>query len=271
MQSILALATEGAPTGWMSLRDGCGSKGGSLSQHRESDRHKMSESEIGRADEQPGSSGKPDLDASAGRSDREGLEPGPIVETDVTMALPPWFALRVRPNYEKPVSAALRGKGFQEFLPLVRSRRQWSDRVKVMDLPLFPGYLFCRLNLDDRMPLLTTPGFLYLVGVGKNPEPVDQSEIEAIQSVLRSGLPVTRWPSLMVGQKVRLKHGPLRGLEGVLTKIANQHRIYVSVTLLKRSISVEVAPEWIHPLDASSEPESGSKNPAATEISLRRI
>jgi len=140
-----------------------------------------------------------------------------------------------------------------------------------MDLPLFPGYLFCRLNLEERMPLLTTPGFLYLVGVGKNPEPVDQSEIEAIQSVLRSGLPVTRWASLMVGQKVRLNHGPLRGLEGVLTKIANQHRIYVSVTLLKRSISVEVAPEWIHPLNASSEPESSSSNPAATEISSGRI
>jgi transcription antitermination factor NusG len=162
----------------------------------------------------------------------------------------PWFALRVKPNYEKPVAAMLRGKGFEEFLPLQRTRRQWSDRVKVMDLPLFPGYLFCRLNLEDRMPLLTTPGFLYIVGIGRNPEPVDDSEILAIQSVLRSGLPVTPWPSLMVGQKVQLKHGPLRGLVGVLTKIANQHRMYVSVTLLKRSISVEVAPEWIQPVSA---------------------
>jgi transcription termination/antitermination protein NusG len=161
----------------------------------------------------------------------------------------PWFALRVKPNYEKPVATALRGKGFEEFLPLFRSRRQWSDRVKMVDLPLFPGYLFCRLKLDDRMPLLTTPGFLYIVGIGKNPEPVDESEIAAIQSVLRSGMAVTPWPFLMVGQKVLLKHGPLRGLEGVLTKIANQHRMYVSVTLLKRSISVEVAPERIRPLD----------------------
>jgi len=232
---------------------------------------RMRKSEIGRAEGHLGLSEESELNAAVGRSDLGDLDPGPSVESDVTMALPPWFALRVRPNYEKPVAAALRGKGFQEFLPLVRSRRQWSDRVKVMDLPLFPGYLFCRLNLEERMPLLTTPGFLYLVGVGKNPEPVDQSEIEAIQSVLRSGLPVTPWPSLMVGQRVRLKHGPLRGLEGVLTKIANQHRIYVAVTLLKRSISVEVAPEWIHPLNASGEPESSSNNPAATEISSGRI
>ena len=130
----------------------------------------------------------------------------------------PWYAVRVRPNYEKPVAAALHGKGFQEFLPLIRSKRQWSDRVKIMDLPLFPGYLFCRLNLEERLPLLTTPGFLYLVGVGKNPEPVDEAEIAGIQAVLRSGLTVTPWPNLVVGQKVRLKHGPLRGLEGVLNQ-----------------------------------------------------
>src|SRR6201995_1611656 len=165
----------------------------------------------------------------------------------------PGYAIRVRLNYEKPVAAALRGKGFQEFLPLIRSKRQWSDRVKIMDLPLFPGYLFCRLDLDARLPLLTTPGFLYLVGVGKTPEPVDELEIAGIRAVLRSGLTVTPWPNLVVGQKVRLKHGPLRGLEGVLTRIGNRHRIYVSVTLLKRSISVEVDPEWVQPVSADSE------------------
>lgn len=117
--------------------------------------------------------------------------------------------------------------------------------MKTMDLPLFPGYLFCRLNLEDRMPLFTTPGFLYIVGIGKTPHPVDDEEIAAIQSVLKSGIPATPWPSLMVGQKVELKQGPLRGLVGVLTKIANQHRIYVSVTLLQRSISVEVDPQWV--------------------------
>jgi transcription antitermination factor NusG len=164
----------------------------------------------------------------------------------------PWFALRVKPNYEKRVATALRGKGLEELLPLYRSKRRWSDRVKVMDLPLFPGYLFCRLDLAARLPLLTTPGFLYIVGVGKTPRPVDEAEILAIQSVMRSGVPVTPWPSLVVGQKVQLQHGPLRGLVGVLTKIANQHRIYVSVTLLRRSISVEVAPEWVRPIEEST-------------------
>src|SRR5437764_13890023 len=141
-------------------------------------------------------------------------------ETGATISSKPWFALRVKPNYEKRVATALRGKGFEELLPLYRSKRRWSDRVKVMDLPLFPGYLVCRLDLTARLPLVTTPGFLYIVGVGKNPQPVDEAEIMAIQSVMRSGVPVTPWPSLVVGQKVQLQHGPLRGLVGILTKIA---------------------------------------------------
>ena len=132
-----------------------------------------------------------------------------------------WFAVRVKSNYEKPVSAVLRGKGFDEFLPIYRSKRQWSDRVKVMDLPLFPGYLFCRLDLNKRLPLLTTPGFLYLVGKGKTPEPVEEQEIMAIQSVVRSGLPALPWPSVVVGQKVRVERGPLRGVEGVVARIAD--------------------------------------------------
>jgi len=157
----------------------------------------------------------------------------------------PWFAVRVKSNYEKPVSAVLRGKGFEEFVPTFSSKRRWSDRIKVVDVPLFPGYLFCRLDLDKRLPLLTTPGFLYLVGKGKTPEPIEEQEVLAIQSLVRSGLPTLPWPSIMVGQKVRLERGPLRGVEGIVAKIADQHRIYVNVTLLQRSVFVQVDPEWI--------------------------
>jgi transcription termination/antitermination protein NusG len=162
-----------------------------------------------------------------------------------------WFALRVKPNHEKSVATILREKKFKEFLPLYRSRRRWTDRVKFVDLPLFPGYLFCRLDLnaDNRLPLLTTPGLLYIVGSGKTPEPIDESEILAIQSISHSGLPYAPWPSLMIGQRVRLEAGPLSGLEGVLTRIGNQYKVYVSVTLLQRSVSVEVDAESISVVD----------------------
>lgn len=164
----------------------------------------------------------------------------------------PWFAVRVKSNYEKPVSATLRGKGFEEFVPMYRARRQWSDRIKMIDLPLFPGYLFCRLDLNRRLPLLTTPGFLYLVGKGKTPEPVDESEVLAIQRVVRSGVPLAPWPSLVVGQKVRLERGPLRGVEGVVAKIADQHRIYLNATLLQRSVCVQVDPDWVRTVGGPS-------------------
>jgi transcription antitermination factor NusG len=162
---------------------------------------------------------------------------------------PPWFAIRVKSNFEKQVATSLRNKGLEEFLPLYQSRRRLSDRYKTVDLPLFPGYLFCRLDLDHRLPLLTTVGFLYIVSVGNKPVPVDEEEIAAVQLVVRSGVPAMPWPSLAVGQRVRLEAGPLWGLEGVVLQVGMRDRICVSVTLLQRGVSVEVDRDWIRPLD----------------------
>src|SRR5580704_5645490 len=96
-----------------------------------------------------------------------------------------WFAVRV--------------KGFEEFLPLYRDRRRWSDRFKWIELPLFPGYVFCRLDSENRLPILTIPGVLHFVGIGKTPVPIDDSEITAIQMATGSGLFAEPWPFLEVG------------------------------------------------------------------------
>jgi transcription antitermination factor NusG len=170
-------------------------------------------------------------------------------DTDPAASHPlPWFAIRVKPNFEKRVATALHSKGLEECLPLFRTRRRWSDRVKTIDCPLFSGYVFCRLDLERRLPIVTTPGFLYIVSAGNRPAPVEESEMAAIQSVIRSGLPALPWPFLAVGQRVRVEHGPLRGLEGTLAQLGKQNRICVSVTLLNRGISVEIDREWIRPL-----------------------
>ena len=160
----------------------------------------------------------------------------------------PWYALRVKSNFEKSVAEALRGKGLEEFLPLYRSRRRWSDRFKVVDLPLFPGYVFCRIDPLHKLRVATTPGFLYIVGIGHAPAPVDENEIAAIQAVVRSGLTAQPWPFLAVGQSVRLDFGPLSGLEGVLVRVDGRNRIAVSVTLLHRSVTVEVDRDWVRPV-----------------------
>ena len=184
---------------------------------------------------------------------------------------PPWFAIRVKSNFEKKVATGLRNRGLEEFLPLYQSRRRLSDRYKTVDLPLFPGYLFCRLDLDHRLPLLTTVGFLYIVSVGNKPVPIDEREIAAVQLVVRSGVPAVPWPSLAVGQRVRLESGPLCGLEGVVTQVGMRDRICVSVTLLQRGVSVEVDRDWIRPVSQARIPPTHSPavSPKSMNLSAR--
>jgi transcription antitermination factor NusG len=160
-----------------------------------------------------------------------------------------WFALRVKSRCEKVVAAGAHHKGFEEFLPLYQGRHRWSDRYKSVEVPLFQGYVFCRLNPDRRLPLLTIPGALYFVGVGKTPLPIDDAEIASIQTAMRSELPAEPWPFLEIGHRVRLEKGPLAGLEGFLVQSRKQHRIVVSVTVLRRSVAVEIDRQWVRPLD----------------------
>ena len=161
----------------------------------------------------------------------------------------PWYAVQIQARLGSIASATLRGKGYEEFLPLYRARRRWSDRTKQLELPLFPGYLFCRFDVSDRlMPILTTPGVIAIVGAGKTPVPVDDEEIEAIRAILRSGLAAQPWPFLRVGSKVYIEGGPLEGLEGIITNTDKVYRLIVSVNLLQRSVAVEIDREWARPI-----------------------
>ena len=159
-----------------------------------------------------------------------------------------WVALQVRPRAEKLVAIALSSKGIEVFLPLYTARRRWSDRVKELQLPLFDGYVFCKMNLLYRMPVLTIPGVIQFVGIGKAPVPIEEAEIAALQSVMKSGLPSMPWPFLQVGQKVRVEHGPLRDLEGILLQAKGSHRLVLSVSLLQRSVAVEVDRDCVAPI-----------------------
>ena len=160
----------------------------------------------------------------------------------------PWYALRVQSRLGSLTSTTLRGKGYEEFFPLYYARRRWSDRIKKMELPLFPGYLFCQFDVSDRLSILTTPGVIGIVGAGKIPVPVDLDEIEAIRAILRSGLVVQPWPLLHVGSKVYIEGGPLAGLEGIIANTDKVYRLIVSVSLLQRSVAVEIDREWARPI-----------------------
>jgi len=160
----------------------------------------------------------------------------------------PWFALRVRSNYERVTAVHLRDRGFDEFVPTYRTERQWSDRKKEIDLPLFPGYVFCRVNPDDRLPVLTIPGTVGLVGFGKGPTAIPDQEIESVRKMIGAGLLVAPWPFLSVGQGVLIERGPLAGVEGILQEIKKTFRLVVSISLLQRAVSAEIDRTWIRPL-----------------------
>jgi len=140
------------------------------------------------------------------------------------------------------------GKGYETYLPLYRSERRWSDRVKKLDLPLFPGYLFSRFDVLHRLPVLTTPGVTGIVGAGKTPLPVDDEEIEAVRVVLHSGMKAQPWPFLGVGSRVYLETGPLAGVEGIIVNTDKVYRLVVSVSLLQRSVACEIEREWARPI-----------------------
>jgi transcription antitermination factor NusG len=161
----------------------------------------------------------------------------------------PWYALQVRPRFEKQVASTLVSKGIEGFLPLYLHRSRWSDRMKEVQLPLFPGYLFCRFDINNRLPILVTPGVMRVIGIGKNPHPVEDEEIHALQAITLSGLQVEPRSYLNIGDKVRIEIGPLSGVEGILQKIKGASQLIVSVGLLQRSVSVVIDESWVVPID----------------------
>ncbi|MGA2589620.1 MAG: transcription termination/antitermination NusG family protein [Bryobacteraceae bacterium] len=165
----------------------------------------------------------------------------------------PWYALRVLSNHEKPVSAALMQRDYPEFLPMYRARRRWSDRYQDVDVPLFPGYVFCRLNVNNRLPVLVIPGVMHIVGVGKVPVSVDEHEIASIQAVVSSGMLLQPWPFLKVGQTVRIEEGPLRNVQGILTEFDGSQKLILSITLLQRSLAVSIPRHAVRPAEEADE------------------
>jgi transcription antitermination factor NusG len=171
--------------------------------------------------------------------------PEPQALTAIKSDSLPWFGVHTRSNHEKVTASVLSYKGYDHYLPTYKSRKRWSDRVVETDKPLFPGYVFCRFDAKVRLPILTTPGVISVVGFGNEPAPIDDGDIEAVQAVLRSGLQTEPCAFLREGQRIRVTQGALTGVEGILTRKKSEWRMVVSVAMLQRSISVEIDREWI--------------------------
>ncbi len=151
-----------------------------------------------------------------------------------------WFAACTYPRHEKKARTYLDMRGIETFLPVYRERHLWKNGVRSMvELPLFPGYIFVHISSSDRKKVLETPSIASLVGAGGNPTPLDVEEVERLRSdaIQRNARP---HPYLTTGDRVRIKSGPLVNMEGILVSFKNQWRVVLSIELLRQSVSVEI-------------------------------
>lgn len=166
---------------------------------------------------------------------------------------PDWFALTVRPNHEHAALRGLSNQGLETYLPVYRARKRWSDRVRESDAVLFPGYVFCRFGLREKLRVLQAPGVRSIVGSGKEPVRVEDDEISAVRAVLSSGRAIAPWPYMRIGQSVIIEHGPLAPLRGVILRTKGSWRVVISVEALGSSVSVEVDGDMLS-LDGNGSP-----------------
>lgn len=151
-----------------------------------------------------------------------------------------WYAAYTNANHEKRVTQQLEQRSIEHLLPLYESVRRWKDRRVRLLVPLFPGYVFVRLALRDRLQVLQIPGVVYLVNFNGHPTPLPEEDIQAIQKCLGRGRQVEPHLYLQAGRRVRVKDGPLQGLEGIILRRKNKTRFVLSFELIMRSVAVEI-------------------------------
>lgn len=151
-----------------------------------------------------------------------------------------WYAVYICANHEKRVAADLQARSVEHFLPLYSSARRWKDRRVNLELPLFPGYIFVRLALRDRLSVLQIRSVVRLIGFNGQPTALPDAEMEIMRSDLLHRLNPKPHPFLTAGRRVRIRNGPLAGLEGMVLRLKGNWRVVLSLELIQRSISVDI-------------------------------
>jgi transcription antitermination factor NusG len=172
------------------------------------------------------------------------------VETGVLQDQAQWYAIRTRSRHEKMVSDQLEKQGIENFLPLIKHSRQWSDRVKEVELPLFSGYTFVRVVLSspNRVRVLQTHGVAGFVGINGCGTAIPENQIEDIRTLLASDVPFEEQPFLRVGQRVRIRGGSLDGVEGILSAQNDDRSLVISLEPIQRSLSVRIQGYTVEPI-----------------------
>jgi len=166
-------------------------------------------------------------------------EPGSLAEDSLHSEML-WYAGYTASRHEKRVAEHFAQRGVEHFLPLYETIHRWNNGRHRVQLPLFPGYIFVRIALRDRLRVIDVPGFVRLVGFNSLPHPLPEADINRMKEALNKGVLAEPYPYLTVGTRVEIRNGPMQGMTGILLRRQNKCRVVISVDLIMRSMAVEV-------------------------------
>ncbi|WP_158791830.1 UpxY family transcription antiterminator [Granulicella sp. L60] len=163
---------------------------------------------------------------------------------------PHWYAVYTYPRHEKVVTQQLESKSVEAFLPTFVTESRWKDRRVRIQTPVFPGYVFARIDLRERSKVFTIPGVIRMLSFNGTPAPIEDSEIEAVRLCVERGITLESCLSLEVGDRVRVRSGVLQGLEGLVSRCKNDRRLIVPISLINQSVAIEIDVRLLEPLSA---------------------
>jgi transcription antitermination factor NusG len=159
-----------------------------------------------------------------------------------------WYAAYTHARHEKKVAQQLEERGIEHFLPVYHSVRRWKDRQKELDLVLFPGYVFTRIDPADKLRVLQLPGVVRFVSFNGQPTPLAGDDLEALRNALQHGIRAEHHPYLTMGRRVKVVRGPLAGAVGILLRLKTNFRVVISIDAIMRAVSVEIGESDVEPV-----------------------
>jgi transcription antitermination factor NusG len=157
-----------------------------------------------------------------------------------------WYAIYVRSRHEKKVHQLFKEKGIESSLPLIKTTRNWSDRKKKVEIPLFSGYVFVRIDVSrDRLNILQTDGVVKFIGIQNKPSKIPDEQIHWIQMMVGESNTVQNEKEIPVGHKVRVTAGLFKGIEGAVLRYGNRSRLVVAIESIMQAVSIEISPNYL--------------------------
>jgi len=186
--------------------------------------------------------------------------PSAYLPTAPSLRIPRWYVAYTYPRHERAVADQLSHKSVETFLPTFAKTSRWKDRKVELDCPLFPGYVFTRICINEKLAVVSIPSVIRMVSFNGFPMPVDDAEIDAIRSCVARGGKMQPHPHISVGERVRVTSGVFEGMEGIVVRNSNRCKLVVTIALIQQSVALEIDADRLEPILCPSLPFVGSRS-----------